>query len=473
MTIYFRLNFNNVQNRTFPYLNHSDMTTLEKHESFNQSQSSGSTRVQTKLNNDFQMMNHFLQLPFRRLGLLILFIALSTISSIAQNNNFNELGTYYMRNSWKDRTLSIKSDKIIGVKDYGDNSKVKLLVNDKKEFKISNFQGTHYLGARLNASGNPILISHTNKSNAPINKWIMVKIKSSLRLYHPLTKTYLSCGDDKQPKLVTEIDRVASWSIFEAGKSKSSNYSEPMLIEYKIPSNQESMYLSTGEGGGLGSSYVSSSGSQWRFERYGDTYFIRSNFGNRNEYLARITDPSKGDQLILTTDKNGSNTHWMFFNNRLVAADKEIYLSLCDNTIPCLTKEGVEINLITPNVYKTEWFMNNYVTEIEKIETPAPVNNKPKVVVDGRNVKVVKYSGGQFINPTGKTWKECSNSNGTFNFTEQGRDQWSVYLFDSSRNMHIQLDLWQKTIYIGRGDKKRKLYSIISSHEKLTQSTCN
>jgi hypothetical protein len=49
-----------------------------------------------------------------------------------------------------------------------------------------------------------------------------------------------------------------------------------------------------------------------------------------------------------------------------------------------------------------------------------------------------------------------------FTFREVGRDDWSVYLRDDSRNVTIQLDLFQKKVYYSEGSgPRRELYAIV------------
>ncbi|MGB0932005.1 MAG: hypothetical protein ACPGVB_14570, partial [Chitinophagales bacterium] len=68
---------------------------------------------------------------------------------------------------------------------------------------------------------------------------------------------------------------------------------------------------------------------------------------------------------------------------------------------------------------------------------------------------------GAFIEKENKAWQEASLKNGTFNFIETHRDQWSVYLQDKSRNVFIQLDLHTKKVMYSVGNKtKTYLYSI-------------
>lgn len=70
---------------------------------------------------------------------------------------------------------------------------------------------------------------------------------------------------------------------------------------------------------------------------------------------------------------------------------------------------------------------------------------------------------GSYSNVARGKWAELNAAGkNTFNFEEVGRDDWSVYLEDRSRNVSIQLDLHtRKVMYqtIGKNDR-RALYSI-------------
>lgn len=81
--------------------------------------------------------------------------------------------------------------------------------------------------------------------------------------------------------------------------------------------------------------------------------------------------------------------------------------------------------------------------------------------VTGRNVEVVRFASGSFERE-GKVWLE-KRADGTpaFSFTETGRDEGSVYLFDQSRNVQIQLDLTLGQIFYADGNNPlRPLYKI-------------
>ncbi|GAB2184498.1 MliC family protein [Roseibium sp. LAB1] len=82
--------------------------------------------------------------------------------------------------------------------------------------------------------------------------------------------------------------------------------------------------------------------------------------------------------------------------------------------------------------------------------------------LNGRNVGVVRHSGGSFTHVGNGQWQEA-DVYGTVNFyfQEFGRDDWSVYLHDSSRNVTLQLDLHRRMILYAQGDAPRSdLYAI-------------
>lgn len=89
--------------------------------------------------------------------------------------------------------------------------------------------------------------------------------------------------------------------------------------------------------------------------------------------------------------------------------------------------------------------------------------------VNGYNATIVEYSSGSFIQTSKNIWKEIDGNNHQHNFTEIGRDEWSIYLFDQSRDIPIQLDLYLKEIYIYYNRPNRgKLYNIVrSSNRKI------
>lgn len=105
-------------------------------------------------------------------------------------------------------------------------------------------------------------------------------------------------------------------------------------------------------------------------------------------------------------------------------------------------------------------------------ESVCVVNKKPssdKVVVNdrvvnGRNVTAVSFDKGGYIALGNGNWKETNDQGKTtFRFKETGRDDWSVYLLDPSRNVTIQLDLHRKMVVYGDSTQKFDLYPIIVS----------
>lgn len=93
--------------------------------------------------------------------------------------------------------------------------------------------------------------------------------------------------------------------------------------------------------------------------------------------------------------------------------------------------------------------------------TPPPTS----AVTDGRNVQQVFFDRGSFKKTGPRQWTEYdAQGRAAFNFTETGRDQWSVYLDDQSRNVQLQLDLYRKWVGYGQnGSGKSDLYRITAS----------
>lgn len=72
---------------------------------------------------------------------------------------------------------------------------------------------------------------------------------------------------------------------------------------------------------------------------------------------------------------------------------------------------------------------------------------------------------GNFVQTNNTSWVE-KNASGkaVFNFKETGRDEWSVYLKDSSRGVNIQLDLHtKKVMYSDPKSPRRVQYTIKSA----------
>lgn len=108
-----------------------------------------------------------------------------------------------------------------------------------------------------------------------------------------------------------------------------------------------------------------------------------------------------------------------------------------------------------------------------RLQTDAPVRSNPPVTsqptapagVNGFTVGAVLHSGGSFNNVGSGQWQETdAQGRVSFHFREVSRDEWSVYLFDASRNVSLQLDLHRGQVLYGVGaEPKRALYSITGS----------
>lgn len=84
----------------------------------------------------------------------------------------------------------------------------------------------------------------------------------------------------------------------------------------------------------------------------------------------------------------------------------------------------------------------------------------------GRNLTAVMVDAGpnaQFVKQGTSRWVELdTNGRPIFYYRERMRDDWSVYLFDSSRNLEIQLDVHRRKVTIAEGGRPRRdLYTII------------
>lgn len=94
-----------------------------------------------------------------------------------------------------------------------------------------------------------------------------------------------------------------------------------------------------------------------------------------------------------------------------------------------------------------------------------PAAAQPGTDINGWNVMFVQFGGGSYVKQPDGTWAEYNlGGQVTFRFTEQQRDEWSVYLNDSSRNVQIQLDLFRRKISYGtNGGQRSDLYDITAA----------
>lgn len=94
----------------------------------------------------------------------------------------------------------------------------------------------------------------------------------------------------------------------------------------------------------------------------------------------------------------------------------------------------------------------------QTIQGTAPLNGG----VNGRNAKVVMHSAGAFVQLNQNDWVE-NRTGSSIGFKETGRDDWSVYLYDGSRGISIQLDLWRNKIVYTDATQTFDLYNITSA----------
>lgn len=85
--------------------------------------------------------------------------------------------------------------------------------------------------------------------------------------------------------------------------------------------------------------------------------------------------------------------------------------------------------------------------------------------VNGRNAARVEISGGYYRMTGARAWEERGSDGNSFQFTEDRRDDWSIYLVDASRGVRLQLDLHtRKVMYSDSGaSTPRPLYDITGS----------
>jgi hypothetical protein len=81
--------------------------------------------------------------------------------------------------------------------------------------------------------------------------------------------------------------------------------------------------------------------------------------------------------------------------------------------------------------------------------------------VDGSNLVRVDFAGGSFEQRRGRWAEYGPDGNARHYFEETGRDEWSVYLLDRSRNVAIQLDVHRRMVtFAENGGRRSDLYPI-------------
>lgn len=84
--------------------------------------------------------------------------------------------------------------------------------------------------------------------------------------------------------------------------------------------------------------------------------------------------------------------------------------------------------------------------------------------VNGWNVVRAAHDSGFFQRTSPGQWTEFHNSGATYTFEERNRDAWSVYMYDASRNVWLQVDLHRNMVSAGTGNQERiDIYAITGS----------
>jgi len=103
-----------------------------------------------------------------------------------------------------------------------------------------------------------------------------------------------------------------------------------------------------------------------------------------------------------------------------------------------------------------------------------PPSTPPAKTPSPETLMRAAYSGGAFVKRGAKNWVERSQSGQEFKFKQIGHDSESVYLFDTGRQILIELDVRQSISRISHsGDRLKKLYTLTSlsaQSQDLTQA---
>jgi len=68
-------------------------------------------------------------------------------------------------------------------------------------------------------------------------------------------------------------------------------------------------------------------------------------------------------------------------------------------------------------------------------------------------VTSVYYDSGEFVQISQEEWRETNYEYGDeYYFWEEDRDEWSVYLYDESRDVYVRLDLWTQEVLADEND---------------------
>jgi len=83
--------------------------------------------------------------------------------------------------------------------------------------------------------------------------------------------------------------------------------------------------------------------------------------------------------------------------------------------------------------------------------------------VTGLNVTVIDIPNGEYRMTAQGQWEKQQSDGKTFKFTEDKRDEASVYLTDASRGVSLQLDVSQKKVYLLGASAKKPVFPILNA----------
>ena len=135
---------------------------------------------------------------------------------------------------------------------------------------------------------------------------------------------------------------------------------------------------------------------------------------------------------------------------------------------------GVGLQL---DLFKRKVFYSDAKTPWEELYSIAHADIQPRIGIEnGRTATSVQIGDavgnvqGTFRQTNAETWTEDSQGTGrdAFEFKEMARDPWSVYLFDASRDMSIQIDLFKgKVFFSDAHTSNTELYAVLNASSTL------
>ena len=123
---------------------------------------------------------------------------------------------------------------------------------------------------------------------------------------------------------------------------------------------------------------------------------------------------------------------------------------------------------VVPSVDARDWLSDSKVSS-EHLKNLT--SDFPNESVMGCNAVYAEYGNlgstneisiGRLFEANANDWIEIS-PHSTFTFQEIGRDEWTVYLLDSTRDVQLDVDLWKRRIFYSDKEGRRPLYRIINA----------